>query len=70
MARLFTKSENGEIKIDIGKTLAGSVIGLVLIGAAVYLWANGQEVPAGTVWTLGEAVVVGVLGIAVGEKGT
>ncbi len=68
MARLFTHTEGSEVKIDIGKTLAGTLIGLALVAAAVFLWANGQEVPAGAVWTLGEAVIVGVLGITLGEQ--
>jgi hypothetical protein len=66
MARLFTNA-NGSI--DVGKTLAGLIIGLVLIVLTVYLWTTaGQGDNGDKMFTLAEAVIVGTLGITIGEK--
>lgn len=65
-SRLFTKTDGS---IDVGKTFAGLVIGLVLIGVTVYLWGvQGQAENGDKMFLLAEAVIVGTLGIAVGEK--
>ena len=67
MSRLFTKSDGTP---DVGKILAGMIIGLVLIGVTVYLWATPGQAPNGDkMFDLAKVVIIGVLGIAVGESG-
>lgn len=72
MARLLTNVDTatGKVSLDVGKTLAGLVLGIVLVVAAYLLWTSGGDnATNGTaVWTLATAVISGTLGIAVGEK--
>ena len=64
--RLFTKTDGS---IDVGKTFAGLIFGLALLAVTVYLWqVEGQADNGDKVFLLAEAVIVGTLGIAVGEK--
>jgi hypothetical protein len=73
VARLLTKVDNsGKVNLDVGKTLAGLVLGIVLVVVAYLLWTQGGEnATNGTaVWTLATAVISGTLGLAVGEKAT
>ena len=56
-----------EMKLEVGKTLAVLLIGLACLGAALWLYLVDKSTAAGTFFALGEAVVVGGLGIAVGE---
>jgi hypothetical protein len=53
------------VTVDIGKTLGGVVVGIVLIVIAAILYDDAGWL---AFFALGEAVVVGVLGISVGEK--
>lgn len=55
------------LELDVGRTLAVTILGVVLIAAAVILWLNALETPAAGVFAVGEAVITGGLGIAVGE---
>jgi hypothetical protein len=56
------------IELDVGRTLAVTILGVVLVVGAVLLWLNGQETPAAAVFALGEGVVTAGLGIVVGEQ--
>jgi hypothetical protein len=67
LSRLFTKADGSP---DVGRILAGLIIGLVLIGVTVYLWATPGQAPNGDkMFDLAKVVIIGVLGIAVGESG-
>lgn len=57
-----------DVTLDVGRTLAVTILGVALIIAAAVLWLNGQPAPGAAVFAVGEAVIVGGLGLAVGEK--
>jgi hypothetical protein len=52
---------------DIGKTLAAVIIAGVLFVAALILYLNEEDTAAASFFAVGEAVLTGGLGIAVGE---
>jgi hypothetical protein len=56
------------VTLDIGRLLATTILGVVLVVGAIVLWMNGQQTPAAAVFALGEAVITGGLGLAVGER--
>jgi hypothetical protein len=55
------------ITLDVGRTLALAVIGVVLIIVSAVLWLNHLDAPAAAVFAVGEAVVTGGFGIVLGE---
>jgi len=56
------------ISLNVGRTLALMVLGVLTIGGAIFLWSTDQPGPAAVVFALGEAIVVGGFGIAYGER--
>jgi hypothetical protein len=56
------------VTLDIGKVLAATILGVVLVAGSIVLWANKMEAPAGALFALGEAVITGGLGITLGER--
>lgn len=54
--------------IDVGKTLTGLVLGVVVLVGSLILYLNDMETPAAAFFALGEAIAVGVLGLTVGES--
>jgi len=70
MARLLTKvDQNGNVSFDVGRTLGGVIVGLVLAVLAYLLFSSGNA-NATAIWTLATAVISATFGLAVGEKVT
>jgi hypothetical protein len=57
-----------DIKVDVGRTLALMVVGVVVLAISAALYFNDRSGPAALFFALGEAIVVGGFGISVGEK--
>ena len=73
MATLLTKirttpDQRKIVKYDVGRTLALTILGGIAIIGAVVLWITHNNAPAQALFSLGEAIVVGGFGIAIGEK--
>lgn len=58
-----------EVSFDVTRTTALLVFGALCIVGAVILWALDKGTGAASTFALGEAIVVGGFGIALGEKG-
>ena len=56
------------VKYDVGRTLGLTILGAICLIGAIVLWAVHDNVPAQIVFSLGEAIVAGGFGVAVGEK--
>ena len=56
-----------DVSIDIGKTLAVVILGTVLFVIALILYLNEKDTAGASFVAIGEAIVMGGLGIAVGE---
>jgi hypothetical protein len=54
--------------IELGKTLAGVIFGVLLMLGAFYFWATGNEEVAGPIWSVALVVISGTIGIAIGAK--
>lgn len=57
-----------EIKLDVGRTLAVLAMGMVVLLFSLILHLNEKSDAATAFFALGEAIVVGGLGVVVGEK--
>jgi hypothetical protein len=57
-----------EISLDVGRTLTLLILGGLCIAGAVVLWLSDKDTGAAATFTLGEAIVVSGLGVAIGEK--
>jgi hypothetical protein len=57
-----------KISLDIGRTLALTVLGALAIGGAVALFLGGHTAAGNTLLGVGEAIIFGGLGIAYGER--
>lgn len=57
-----------DIKIDVGRTLAVLVLGVVILIGALILYLYDKDSAAAGFFALGEAVVVGGLGLVTGER--
>lgn len=69
LTKIRTSSDNRKfVKYDIGRTLALTIVAVITLCGAIALWIVGLNAPAQAVFSLGEAIVVGGLGIAYGEK--
>ena len=55
------------VSIDIGKTLAVVIIAAFIFGVALILYLNDKDDAGAAAIAIGEAVVMGGLGITVGE---
>ena len=58
-----------DVSLDVTRTVALMVFGALAIAGAILLWALERDTGAAAVFTLGEAIVVGGFGLAIGEKG-
>lgn len=65
---LESRNQESTLQLEVGRTLAVTILGVVLVAGALILWLNGLETPAAGVFALGEAVIAGGLGIVIGES--
>jgi hypothetical protein len=65
---VVTQAKRLHVSIDLGRTLALTVLGVVAILGAVALWMADKPAGAMAVFALGEAIAVGGLGVAYGEQ--
>jgi hypothetical protein len=63
-----TPDRRTTVTYDVGRTLGLVVVAVVAIAGAVALWLADKNSAAYIVFSLGEAVVVGGLGVAYGER--
>lgn len=62
-----TAADGLDVSLDVGKTLAVVLIGITIIVFAGVLYLNDKDTGTTALLTLGEAVIIGGLGIAAGE---
>ena len=60
--------EKLDVRFEVGRTLALMILGCVILAGAVILWLEEKDTGAMAMFGLGEAIVVGGFGIALGEK--
>jgi hypothetical protein len=53
---------------EVGRTLGGVAIAIVVLGAALVLYLANKSAAAAGFFSLGEAIAVGVLGLSYGEN--
>lgn len=57
-----------KVSLNIGRTLALTIVGLVILVLAAWLFVQDKDGPAHAFFALGEAVILGGFGIAYGEN--
>jgi hypothetical protein len=63
-----TPDQRKTVKYDVGRTLGLVIIAAITLLAAVALWMADKTSAGYVMFSLGEAIVVGGLGVAIGEK--
>jgi hypothetical protein len=57
-----------DVKIDVVRTLAILITGVVVLSGALLLYLHEEDSAAAAFFSLGEALLVGGLGIVTGER--
>lgn len=57
-----------DISVDVGKMLTVLILGTIILLSALVLYLADKDAPAALFFSLGEAVVVGSLGLSAGER--
>jgi hypothetical protein len=55
------------VSLDVGRTLALLLLGLLVLGAALALYLADKDSAASGFFVLGQAIIVGGFGVAIGE---
>ncbi|MEA2363919.1 MAG: hypothetical protein QOD71_3064 [Thermoleophilaceae bacterium] len=63
-----TPDQRKVVKYDVGRTLGLVIIAVVTLVGAVALWMADKTEAGYALFSLGEAIVAGGLGVAIGEK--